>query len=197
MPSLAAATRLGKSPRPSFGPAAKMTARSIAFRNSRRLPGQAYRSNAWRASAENPSILLPSCLAKNASMCSASSIRSARAQRRKRQLDDVQAEEEVVAELARRDSRFQVAVRRRDQAHVGRSRAGLAHSLVAPLLKEPEQFRLEQERKIADLVEEQRPPFGRLNLALGIGDRAGERAPCMAEERRSRATRRSGWGSSP
>ena len=40
-----AATRLGRSPSPSDGPEAKITARSIAFLSSRRFPGQAYSSS--------------------------------------------------------------------------------------------------------------------------------------------------------
>ena len=38
-----AATRSGRSARPTSGPSARIAARSMALRSSRRLPGQAYR----------------------------------------------------------------------------------------------------------------------------------------------------------
>ena len=112
----------------------------------------------------------------------ARSIRSARAQRRKGELDDVQAKQQVVAELSGGDGGVEVAVGRRDQPDVGAARAVLTDAFVAPFLEEAQQFRLEQERKVADLVEEQRPSLGRGDLSLGVGDRAGERAARVAEE---------------
>ena len=52
----------------------------------------------------------------------------------------------------------------------------------APLLEEAQQLGLERQRKVADFVEEESPSFGGLDLAFGVGDGAGERAPGMAEE---------------
>ncbi len=104
------------------------------------------------------------------------------AERGQRQLDDVEAEQQVLAELPGGDGGVEVAVRRRDQADVGRAGPRLADPLVAALLEESEQLGLERERQVADLVEEQGPPFRRGDLALGIGDRTGERAPSVAEQ---------------
>ena len=179
----AAATRLGRSPSPSDGPAAKITARSIAFLSSRRLPGQEYWSTAWRASAENPSISfaeLPGekrqhvfgelepvgSLRRGGSVSSTTFRRNSRSSRN----------------WPGGHRRFQVAVGCRDQANVGRPGAGFSHSLVAPFLKESQKLGLKQERKVADLVEEETPAFGGLDLALGVGDGPRERAPGVAEE---------------
>ena len=70
--------RPGRSPASSAGPVAKIAARSMALRSSRRLPGQAYRRRASRASGVKPSIRLPICRAKKARRCSARARRSDR-----------------------------------------------------------------------------------------------------------------------
>ena len=63
-----------------------------------------------------------------------------------------------------------------------RARAVLTDAFVAPFLEEAEQFRLEQERQVADLVEEQRASLGRGDFSLGVGDGAGERAARVPEQ---------------
>src|SRR5581483_9511606 len=50
------------------------------------------------------------------------------------------------------------------------------------LLQEAQELRLQRDRQVADLVEEQRAAARRLDLAERLLHRAGERAPFVAEE---------------
>ena len=61
--------------------------------------------------------------------------------------------------------------------------ARLAEPLVGAVVQEAEQPRLRVGAEVADLVEEQRAALGLLDLADRVGDRAGERAALVAEER--------------
>ena len=58
--------RPGRSLKPTDGPAAKITARSIALRSSRRLPGQRICEHGLASLGVKPSIFLPIWRAKNA-----------------------------------------------------------------------------------------------------------------------------------
>ncbi len=103
-------------------------------------------------------------------------------ERRQGDLQHVEPIEQVLAERAVGDHRLQVAVGRRDQPHVGRPLGRLADPLVPPLLEEPQQLRLQRERQVADLVEEERAALGRGHLAARVADGAGEGALHVAEQ---------------
>src|SRR5206468_9847000 len=60
------------------------------------------------------------------------------------------------------------------------------------LLQDAQQLRLELERDLADLVEEQRAAVGHLEAADLLGDGAGEGAPLVPEELALEQTRRNG-----
>ena len=77
-------------------------------------------------------------------------------ERRQLQRDDVQAVIEILAELARRLLRFEVAVRRRDDAHVDRKRLRRADRPHLALLEHAQQLHLQRQRHVADLVQEER-----------------------------------------
>src|SRR5581483_10041355 len=79
------------------------------------------------------------------------------AQGRRLEADDVEAEPEVLAELAGADGRLEVPVRRRDDARVDSPRLAAAHGADGLLLEEAEELRLDGPRELADLVEEERP----------------------------------------
>ena len=64
-----------------------------------------------------------------------------------------------------RRSRLQIAVRRRDHAHVDLERPRAADALELLLLQHAQQLRLHLERQLADLVEEQRAAVGELEAA--------------------------------
>src|SRR5438552_3276368 len=103
-------------------------------------------------------------------------------ERRDHELDDAQPVIEVLAEAPRPDAGLQVLVGRSDQADVHPDRRVTADALHFLLLDRAQELRLGLERHVADLVEEERAAVRGLELALAPGDRAGERAPLVAEE---------------
>src|SRR5438034_8727829 len=106
--------------------------------------------------------------------------------------EDVQAVVEVFAEALLLDQASEVAVRRGDQADVDLDRPGAADTLELLLLEDPEELRLEVERDLADLVEEERAAMGHLEAPDLLRDGSGERAPLVAEELALQETRRDG-----
>src|SRR5438094_2931179 len=104
------------------------------------------------------------------------------AQRRDVDREDVQAVVEVVAEALLLDQPGQVAVRRGDKSDVDLDRPGAADTLELLLLEDPEELRLELERDLAHLVEEERAAMGHLEASDLLRDGPGERAPLVAEE---------------
>ncbi len=102
--------------------------------------------------------------------------------RRHRDLDHVEAVEEVLAEPPGGDFRFQVAVGGGQDANIAGPGLRLAHALVAALLQQPQEFGLQGQRQVADFVEKERSPFGHGDLADRIADRAGECPLHVAEQ---------------
>src|SRR5213592_2848383 len=104
------AVRLGRSVREICSRAPMAKARSMRFSSSRTLPGKSYAWSAARASGVVPRI----------------SRRKRRLKRRQGHTHHVEAIVQVLAQLALRDRPLEVAVRRRDHAHVDRVRLGRA-----------------------------------------------------------------------
>ena len=73
-------------------------------------------------------------------------------------------------------------MRRRDDADVGTFRPRAPETLELVLLQDAQQLRLELERNVADLVEEERAAVGELEPPDLLRDRAGERAALVPEE---------------
>ena len=83
------------------------------------------------------------------------------AKRRQRQLDDVEAVEQVVAEASGRDLGAQIAVGRGDDARRRRLRGSSEPTrCTSPYSSDAQQLGLHRERQLADLVEEQRAAVG-------------------------------------
>ena len=97
-------------------------------------------------------------------------------------LDDAQPVEQILAERALRDHLREVAVARRDDPRLERVRARVADALERALLQHAQQLRLQLDRNLADLVEEQRALARELEPAGAIADRAGERALDVTEQ---------------
>src|SRR5438093_552936 len=76
---------------------------------------------------------------------------------------------------------LEVAVRRRDQAHVGVEQRRSPPPPVLPLLQHAQQLRLHHRGQLADLVEEQRAPLGELEAATLEPVSARERPPLVSE----------------
>ena len=73
-------------------------------------------------------------------------------QRRDVDRQDVEPEVEILAELAAADALAELAVRRREDAHVDRRRDVAAEPQDLPLLEDAQQPALERERDVPDLV---------------------------------------------
>src|SRR5450756_1981263 len=107
---------------------------------------------------------------------------AALAKRGKRNRDDAEAVEEVLAEAPLGHERRSRSARGRDDAHVGVLRLDRAHGQELALLQDAQELRLRLDRNRADLVEEDRALVGRLEQTLLVGDRAGERASYVSEK---------------
>ena len=106
------------------------------------------------------------------------------AQRRQVNRDDVDAVEQVLAELALRDHLGQILIGGGDDAHRRLELFDAAQPAELPLLQHAQQLHLHHRRHLADFVEEQRALLGRFDQPLLVGARAGERAFHVAEELR-------------
>src|SRR6266446_3814485 len=93
---------------------------------------------------------------------------------------------------SRCDHLVEVAIRRRDDAHVDAPRPRAAEPLEFLLLKDAEELRLELERDVADLVEEERPAVCQLEASDPLRDRAREGAALVAEQLALEKARRDG-----
>src|SRR5581483_1430583 len=134
------------------------------LRERERRPARLLREEAEEAPGERQDVLPPL------------------AQRRHRDLDDVQAIEEVLAESSGRDVALEVAVRGREDAHVRAPRAGLADPLERLVLEEAQELRLQARRHLGDLVEEERAALRRLDATRLVAHRAREGAARVPEE---------------
>src|SRR5262249_4164906 len=88
------------------------------------------------------------------------------AKRRHMDPDDAQPIVEILPELALRYALFEIGIGRREDADVHRLRPRLADRHHLTLFEEPQQLRLDVERQVADLVEEERATRGGANQAL-------------------------------
>ena len=104
------------------------------------------------------------------------------AQRRQVQLDDIETEEEVFAEISLGDHFGQVAVRRGEEADVGGEGFVAADALEDAFAEHTEDFNLRGGIDLADLVEKQRAARGLLEASDAPLARSGERTFLVAEE---------------
>src|SRR5690606_25434935 len=96
--------------------------------------------------------------------------------------DLADAEIEILAEMLYRNQRLYIIVRGAHHAHIDRTLLPPADALDDAVLEEAQQLRLQRERHVADLVEEQRPPARQLDLADRLLHRTGERAALVSEQ---------------
>src|SRR5262249_13556240 len=93
-----------------------------------------------------------------------------------------EAEVEVLAELPAVDLAHEIALRRSDDAHVRVHRLVAADAAELARLEDAQELRLDVERELADLVEEDGAAVRELEGALARVDGARERAALVAEE---------------
>jgi hypothetical protein len=103
---------------------------------------------------------------------------------KRRQVDreHVQPVEQVGAELPRLHQLLERAVRRRDDPDVGPDHLRAPDALERLLLEHAQELRLEVERQVADLVQEERAVVGELEAPDPSRDGARERAPLVSEQ---------------
>jgi hypothetical protein len=97
---------------------------------------------------------------------------------------DAQAIVEIVAKRPFGHGRRQVPVAGGDDAHVERDRVRAAHPLDLALLQHAQELRLQRERHLGNLVEEERSALRLLELARLRARGARKRALLVAEHRR-------------
>jgi hypothetical protein len=113
-------------------------------------------------------------------------------QRRQRQLDDVEAVQEVAAQRAVGDPRLDVLVGGGDHPQVDGHGAVAAEDVDDVLLQHAQQLGLERERELDDLVEEEGAAGGLTEAAGAVAQGAGEGAAHVAEQLRLEQLARDG-----
>ena len=108
----------------------------------------------------------------------------ARPQRGQLDQDDVETVIEILAEQAARHALLQALVGRGDDAHVDADRGLAADAVELALGEHPQEPRLERQRHVADLVEEERAAVGLLEAAAALRIRPGEGAALVSEQLR-------------
>src|SRR5207249_2113606 len=103
-------------------------------------------------------------------------------ERRELDRDRIEAVQQVLAEAALPRVALQVAVRRRDEAHVDLLHLRGADRLDLAELQGPQQLDLQVLRQLADLVEEQRARVRRADQAGLVRRGSRERAAHVAEQ---------------
>ena len=144
-----------------------MQARSMQFSSSRTLPGQSYSSSVRTHSSVSLSgarrSSRPYFAAKNCR--NLADVGSPFAKRGYVNREDGQPEIEILAKLLRRDSSFQVAIRRRYDARVDVDIGRAAEPVNLSLFKHAKKLRLHGRRNLAYLVQENRSSGGQFELA--------------------------------
>ncbi len=108
-------------------------------------------------------------------------ILTAFAQRRDMYADDIESMIKIFAEASFLDQRFQVLMRRGDDAHVDLDRRMATDTVELAVGQHPQQTRLQFGRHVADLIEEQTAAVGLLETSDAPVLRAGEGAAFVAE----------------
>ena len=99
-----------------------------------------------------------------------------------RQRHHVEPVEQVRTKSARLDLRFERLVRRRHDPHVDLDGGACTDPLDLALLQHAQQLRLHLRRHVADLVEEESPAVGSLELPATLLGRSRERAGLVSEK---------------
>ena len=103
-------------------------------------------------------------------------------QRRHLQRQDIQAEQEVLAEPSALDMPVEVLIGRRDDAYVQADRLVTADALDSAFFQKAQQEGLQIHRHVADLVEKQRAPVGGLDAADAPLHGVGKGSLLVAEQ---------------
>ena len=132
--------------------------RSTTFFSSRTLPGHLRATSAWMTVVVDRLRLRAVLLRERCMKASARSgdVLDALAQARAAEREDVEAEEEILAERAALDGLAEILVRRGEHAHVDVDDVLAADARDLAGLQRAQHLRLRDEVHVADLVEEER-----------------------------------------
>ena len=171
------------------GPSSRCRSARCARRRSRargRCPASRSASNAWRTTGDSAGTSLPRAREEAAQevIGQRRDVLAPLAQRRQQDRHDVQAVEQVFAELPVVGELLQAALRSGDDPHVDRDRLRPADAFDRPVLQHAQQLHLHRPRHVVDVVEEDGAAVGQLEAAGVIPQRAGEGAALVAEELR-------------
>ena len=181
----AACRRATKSSGTSVRPRASTAARSSVFSSSRTLPGQGWRISSSRASGATPTIVGAEVAVHlvDEELDQLGDVAAPLAQRRH---DDAArrsgGRRDPRGSARARTAPLQVLVGGGDDADVGADGLAAADAGELALLQDAQQLRLQVERHVADLVEEERAAGRGLELADAALDGAGEGAALVAEQ---------------
>src|ERR1700678_4522864 len=104
------------------------------------------------------------------------------AQRRDINGKNIQAIEKIGTKFLLRHHFRKIPIRRRDQPRIRALRTRTAQPLEFSLLKHAQQFRLQFERNISDLIEKNRPMMSQFESADALRDRARKSPFLVTEE---------------
>ena len=104
------------------------------------------------------------------------------AERRIHDREHVETVVEIAAKLLVRNHRDEVPVRGGQQPDIDANRPGAAEPFELLLLQHTQQLRLQLQRNIADLVQEERAAVRHLEAADPLGDCPGKGALLVSEE---------------
>src|SRR5215831_7844716 len=88
----------------------------------------------------------------------------------------------IVAERAVSDHLLQIAIRGRNHADIDLDWTGLSNLVDLAFLQDAQDFDLQKDRQLTNLIEENGAPVSCLKLASLVGYRSGKRPATMAEE---------------
>src|SRR5262245_50781361 len=104
------------------------------------------------------------------------------AQRREYDADHIEAIVQILAKAARTDQVFGSLVRRGDDTHIDPARFTCAESIDLSFLQHTQQFGLQQQRHVTDLVQKQGAAMGEFELARSRLSGSRERATLITEQ---------------
>jgi hypothetical protein len=174
----------GRSATSTSCPGAMTVSQWQRFSSCRTLPEKSSAQRCFRAASEKRLPSTPKFLRAFLQEVASENrnVLTAFAQARQTYPDHVQAMKQVFAKQSLPDPRFEILVRRGNDADLCLEGRMAANAIVMTIGKHAQQPRLQLRRHIADFVEEQRPALGLLETPLPLRRRTGKCAAFMAEE---------------
>ena len=104
------------------------------------------------------------------------------AQRRQFDRENVKPIKQIFPEFSLANNLCKIAVSRGNDPNIDMNGPGASQALKLLLLQHPQQFRLQFERNVSDLVQKERASMGQFESPLFLHERTGERALLVSEQ---------------